>query len=560
MKKFEVRISTCHSMDDFHKRSVKFYATKNNIDVTKLSHSELFELHDILTNELLQNFSDTSFDTYQELKYENRCSVLEKAFSNEKKFITNLLNSKFKSEVNKDGIHLIEISHFEDFIETLSDSCAIDWKRISEDQNIEWNVKIIDKGKFVWDWTILQLNHAAIPIFDNFQNIEKFQSYLDWRIVSCDNRLVWDIEQVKKFKNNIEFSIVFDENIHLKKGPTLSTCFINNGAPAGLSMNPHLREDIIIEFLELWDWRLLSSNPAILRCDIFNLPISKFLNLWGFSRNTALTLSILQELRNFYFTPDSEKCPKIDNMFWAETLSNTSINWDINNIVEFLDILEEYGNWKGISRQISDKELILKYCEKLDFINLTLNSKSNKEIIWDSELIEVLIKSFKGKELVKYSSQWGYKSHNMDRAGFPGILSHIKITKDAIIKNKEFWRNTYLEHFIRTAIKDENKTYVDELWDCLKENKNIIWDDDLNEAYYNQKYKVDDLITIVSTGVTGLVIATKVRPLFFTQSGNQSKAYPKNEYLVCLKKNSRSEEYTFEGIVDINENDIQQLI
>jgi hypothetical protein len=154
--------------------------------------------------------------------------------------------------------------------------------------------------------------------------------------------------------------------------------------------------------LYLWDWELLSSNPAILRCGLFNVPISKFLNLWGFSINTALTFNILQKLRNFYITPDPERCPKIDNMFWAETLSNANISWDTNNIEEFLEILDEYGNWKGISRQISDKVLILKYRAKLDFINLTLNSKSNKEIIRDSVEKPVKLTTYFRSKMLSY--------------------------------------------------------------------------------------------------------------------------------------------------------------
>ena len=547
MKKFEVRVYLSPFMDNFHDSSVKGYCSKCGIEISELSSSETHRIRQEETRDLLDCFSDTTFKRYQELNYEERCNILRDALKNKETSIENTIKDRFEPASIERGNYLIDISYFEEFVNLFGETYAIDWLKISKCEDIKWTTEVIDKCKSVLDWAALHQNPGASFLFIDFTFLKKFEFYINWITVAHNQNIRWDIEHIKLLQHKLlykrfEVSCIgkLVENLH------------------GLGSNPHLNKDIILEFIEQWDWYELSSNPVIIECDIFAHPIANHIDIFGLSKNPALSIEILRHIKEFYSCPDISKFPIINEGFWKDAFANANIHWDEHNILEFIEILNEFQNWEAISKKICDKALILKYGNKLDYINLTLNSTSNKDIIWDSELIDVLIETYKGKRFVKYSSQWGYKSYNMDRAGFPGILSYIKITKDAIINNKDFWRNTYQDHFIATAIKAENETYVDELWNCLKENKNIIWDDDLNEAYYNQKYKKGDLIKIVSTGISGQVVATKARHLSFkSDTGYIYKVYPRNEYIVCLKRNSCNEEYTFNGIVDINEDDIQ---
>ena len=443
------------------------------------------DIEDRIIKDLFDNFSDVPFDEYKLITNDlRRLNIIETAL--EKREL--ILRQSFDTTAETQSHHLYDVgidkNIFKRFLDYFTDdqSTAWNWHSVSKDNNLNWDKDILEKGKMVWDWLEIQLNPALSYYFTDFDLIAKYQNLLMWDIISCDKRLKWNSSTILFFQERLSFSLVWNERItHKTNLNFIQRSFINAGQPCGLSLSPFLSKEIIINHIHLWDWQYLSSNPAILIDDFFLENHLKDINQYGLSHNKGLTIFHLRFLKRLYLTMDNEQGHqkiryKGDHIYWnfswLYAFENASVNWKIQNIEEFISILDEkspYGgyNWWGISKNLRDKEVIIKYHDRLSLFNLVFE---NPEITWDSELTQLLIDSGLSLNTNEFSK------------GLPNLFQQINITKDAIIAHKEYWNTnyTYSYSWWHGDEKEETTTQYP-LWDILKENKNIVWDTELDE-------------------------------------------------------------------------------
>ncbi len=269
-------------------------------------------------------------------------------------------------------------------IDLYGNSIDIDWHLLSGDEKLNWDVVKIDKCKNVLDWYRLQLNSKSIDLFQNINIILKYQDYVFWSLISCDSRIVWTKELLLKLQSKLEFGVVTEEKVNRSNHPHLNRCFINYGASAGVSMSNKLSKELIAEFIEIWDWKILSSNPALLEVDIFDSPIIQHLDFYGLSHNKGLQLEHLQKLLYYQLNLVDSERRKIEinginkdwRFDWTYAFENADINWTIDKISLFEEVINDesqpYGNcWAGLSKSITKRDVILKFYKKINFIQLT---------------------------------------------------------------------------------------------------------------------------------------------------------------------------------------------
>src|SRR5690554_815902 len=550
---FEASINPNNIRDVYLKEHVKIYEKKFGT----VSINERFSLENKLLTKLLKKYSNYTFESYEKVEWGyDRSKIIEEALKQEKKQLTKKIETIFNPEKTKyTNVFLIDISCFEKFIETFSENPDIDWTAISRNTDIDWSLNTIRKGQYVLDYFELQLNPKTSKFFTDFTNIEEFKCFVDWKLISVDRRIKWTNKLIKKYKSNLTFTWVGNEKIS-KRCNYYNNCFINGGRPAGLSMSPNLNHNLIIENIENWDWELLSSNPIIIPLPIFESPINKYLNFYGLAHNSVLNIEILKTIKNLV-TDDKNYdviSPINKSRFsWKYAFENAHIKWNKNNIKDFISILDNKSNmggsnWDGISKKVSDKNLIIKYQDKLNFFNLTIESNLDNTLIWDEDLLKALLNQFKGKEITSGRFQ----------VGLPDILKHIKIENQAILNFNYFWKNTYTyKSYHRNSDGTEEVYSSFPLWSCLKDNESVQWNPELDEAMRDQRYTINDEVKLEKSGKIGIIVANKSRP-WETQTNGKSKVitYPSKSYLVLLFKNSKNDKQNFEGVLDIFEYEI----
>jgi len=351
----------------------------------------------------------------------------------------------------------------------------------------------------------LQLNGKHISLFNDISFLEKHKEYLEWELISCDNRLDWnDSKKIQTFKDKLITGRIFDEYLNHSNFDFIQRGTRQIPSVCGISMNPNLDKRTIYDNWNFWDWEILSNNPAIFQLNIFDRKIfpSLIRNLL-FSANRGLTIEHLEKIKQIYselkftnkyalsggFFGDSfYQDEKLHWSFsWEEAFKYAEIDWNENNIKSFLDILNnDYLNysesekfseycWNSISCKIYSKELIVKFSDKLNFLNLSYNEK----IIWDDDLLKLLIaRNYKGnaKESDGY---YGSRVH-----GLPYIIENINITEDAILKNIDFWGNTYLYgRYRRTSDGTEKEFSEFQYYWSLEKNKKIKIPNEVKKLY-----------------------------------------------------------------------------
>ena len=185
----------------------------------------------------------------------------------------------------------------------------------------------------------LQISGKYMEIFNDIDFLERFKELLDWELLSCDKRLDWDSEKIEQFNDKLIFKPIFDEFISNLGYDFIQRCFVNGNLPGGLSMNPNLTIEVIEHHIDLWDWEILSSNPAILDCDIFESSLSRFINLYGLSHNKSVSLDNLLEIKKRYidaeclegdtyrkFSKEELPVKKYCKFPWVYAFSNVNID------------------------------------------------------------------------------------------------------------------------------------------------------------------------------------------------------------------------------------------
>lgn len=431
------------------------------------------------------------------------------------------------------------VDYFKDFevIERYVD--FLDWKIVSADKRLIWNFYLIYKFKN-------KLNFSDnVASFDyeryNHQSLEKcFQNFSKGDSGTTSyNKVYFNVGCLsdKQFLNDeiiVGFSEYWDWKI--------------------LSSNPSISTKMILKFQNNWDWLSLSRNPTIFKDEVFFYENLHLFNMFQLAQNPGLTIQCLRFFKNFYKKDfgngfgDSVTINDVkvswSSSFWYEAFKIHSIIWNAEFIDEFIEILndsqseyknyeiDKYGKydmilgfrgsneWKSISSNIIDRNTIISYRNKLDFISLAIN---NENLVWDIELIDLLLM----ENLPLISGKFRV-------VGLPGVLEKIKITKEVIIHFKDYWFKEYnWEYYNRNSDGTELRTHNFPLWRCFEKNKKINWDMELNEIFDIREYNIDDMVLNIATGKKAIIVATKNRPWKKENDVYMRKEiFPKNDYLV----------------------------
>ena len=147
----------------------------------------------------------------------------------------------------------------------------------------------------------IQLNGKHQNLFNDIGFLKENIDYLDWNLISCDNRIIWNKEKLNAFKEKLIFGTVFQEYIYHSELDFIQRCTRQKPSASGVSLSNSLTPELITDFFEIWDWEKLANNPKIFNCDIFETRFFKLLiKEILFSANSAWTIENLQKIKSIY--------------------------------------------------------------------------------------------------------------------------------------------------------------------------------------------------------------------------------------------------------------------
>lgn len=171
---FYVRTTPLTIKDSFVEDELKLYGRKNKVVTTKLPISERFKLEDEIIKKLLEQFSETAFETYKLSDYSSKCKIAEKAIERKNSYVNDTIRKKFKTEPTEfSNAFFIDIGAFRDFLECFSETTAIDWTNISKNPYYDWDIGCLKVAQNVLDWTELLKNKTTTTFFTDTANSEE---------------------------------------------------------------------------------------------------------------------------------------------------------------------------------------------------------------------------------------------------------------------------------------------------------------------------------------------------------------------------------------------------
>lgn len=466
----------CPPIDYLVQDQIKLICKTQSQNFKKLNSEEKLNLEVFLKEKLIKEYLPSEFNKYNTSHdYSSRCSFLERAcYVKETQIIQTLINRFNAQRPEYQNVFVISDDFFGEIVNTFNSETMFNWDIISEQQDLPWTSEIIHAGRFLWDWSKLQVNPATSTLLCSFKIIDNYSELLDWDLISRDTRLTWTSTEINKFKNKIFFNIYLPPYVDYQDKSESFIRTFNYFLPTGFSSRPDLTEKIIDEFQNYFNWRELSSNPYI---GINREFIEKYFSRIDFYRlchNKSLNLDVLRFMKVIYAFSNKEiskmKFNGIErtwDFYWIYAFENANINWSFDIISEFEQILNEKStqggsNWDGLSKNINNKSLILYYKDKLNALTIAYY---NPDIQWDIELTEFLLTSIFKFSIFDFGDN------------LPNISRKINITKEAILYFKDVWLKNYYvsQQYHGHSDNTEAKIFEIPLWHCLKENNNITW-------------------------------------------------------------------------------------
>lgn len=358
----------------------------------------------------------------------------------------------------------------------------VDWWVLSMRTDINWTIDFIEKNKENLSWSSLSSN-PSLPWSIDF--IEYFKDYWLWETYDSDvtfpefgilqnQNILWDNTLIKKFSKKIPWSELSNNNFII------------------------WTEDLIADFIDLWDWRLLSRNDTIPWSETL---IIRFIENWD----------LYELFNNNSFT----------KLFWADEFKKYLIFTILNGKYNL-----NYSSLSKVSDIIWNENLILKFCDKINWWNLSFNEslKISEEFIIQN-LDTFLIDKDKtqstrylkcaglsmnnsipwSKKLLKANLQiwnWGFLSVNQSLPWSIEFIKefenywHWKPNKYSCSINsywsgyaKDYWENTYFNCSLssNSALPWSKKfilLFYDKWdWTELSKNKSLPWSIDFISSF-----------------------------------------------------------------------------
>ena len=332
----------------------------------------------------------------------------------------------------------------------------LDWKLVSQNENIIWSEEILNVFENKLDWEYLSENNNMLI---NDEILGSYSHKWDWNNFKFNETFPWSLEIIKKYENKWNWETL----LRNKKNPLiidlLEKHFENNDSDKfkkEISVNKQLRYLFEMSLKER-DLAVLCTNASLeWNIELIENKIGTYKWNWqDISRNENLSWS-LELIERFE-----------DKWNWYSLSNNLSIKWTKKIIDRFEDKLifdyyidddwglstnEEYGySSSGMSSNknvIWTEELIENYDERLNWRKLSRNENLPWSIEffqkhinkWDWDLISANTNLPWSSELIEeYEDKWDYFSLSRN----PRIPWTIKLIHKHTLKIKYAYYNLW---------------------------------------------------------------------------------------------------------------------
>jgi hypothetical protein len=372
----------------------------------------------------------------------------------------------------------------------------LDWRKISENENINWSYEILYAFQNQINWEDFTVNSNA---FKDKSLLVLFDNKIDWfgvnDIIGCsivaNEGILWDIETIDKYADKIDIQKL-SRQTNVSWSETLIDKYIdkwdfvqlahNESIPwtfelfekyldesyfyyFGVQTNYNLISfEVIEKYGHLLDWSKISNNPKLPWIE------KDLLNYWS----KKIDWSIIAF--NSYFYVNDKDFHKTIITKWSNPIRYDKLRWFSYNkhFPWSIEMIEKYKYgivWRNLCSNegiIWNSEMIEKYKFRIDWSSLC----SNERIIWNSEMIDMF-----ERHVV-----WGGWQPGMLIDAGGNVLSPVggKDLEFGLINNKSIpWSIDFL-------LKYEHKIEFEAL-----ENNEAVWD----KAF--KSYLNDEMIEII---------------------------------------------------------------
>lgn len=343
---------------------------------------------DELTGYFFSHFNDTSLATLWSIKikyigedYGNNVSFKRK-FRHKK-----LEDLSLKLDFGHQNVLMSLITKFypldSDFIEKYNS--YLEWHLLSGNPNINWTQELIANYENKWNWEILSSNDG---VNWNDALIELFAENLNWKSISNNQSIIWSEEMLTKWQEKLDWKsltwvakLPWSESFYIKYYK-----YIYHPA-ARLSSKFTWSESFINSYK--WDWQDVFTGLS----GVSSLPWSEaFIK----KHNEKINWEMLSENSG---VPWTEKL--IDKYYfkwdWQILSGNEGVRWSMQIIEKYNKLID----WKALSSNKSipwSEELIERYLERWDWSELSFNSslpfsdllleKYKERFVWGTQVNE----------------------------------------------------------------------------------------------------------------------------------------------------------------------------
>ncbi len=386
----------------------------------------------------------------------------------------------------------------------------LDWKILSENQNIKWSIKLIEKYSDKWNWINLSSNESlpwSIELLDKFEKkfylgsleantnlflslelIERYLDYWDWQdweSFSGDERLSWSNEIIERYKDYWCWEIL-SRNESLSWSKELierlenKLDFTRLGAIENLSWTIELIE----QYEKKWDWYYLSINKSI----PWSIKlIESFADKWYWhclSENDSLDLSI-ELIERFE-----------DKWDWEKLSCNESSNWSN----ELIERFEDKWNWIKLNANkgfIMSDYIIDKYFDKVNWYYISENPflpidhlrKYKDKLIWSNLSLQPSL-PWSLALIAEFKNSWNWNNLSSNES--------LPWSIELIIKyeNKWNWNKLSLNESLPWSMELITKYEEKWNWEVINRNRSFPWSIELVRKYepvFTRGYFFDEI-------------------------------------------------------------------
>ena len=136
----------------------------------------------------------------------------------------------------------------------------LDWEAIS--QNAKLDTSVLWDYKDILNWKLVTKNKIDCG---DLQQLEKYQEYIDWQVVSASDNFVLSIDNLNRFKHLLQWRIINQRSDLVINNKTLeSFADVIDWNKASASRNIIFTEELIEQYRSKWNWQILKQNPSII--------------------------------------------------------------------------------------------------------------------------------------------------------------------------------------------------------------------------------------------------------------------------------------------------------